>query len=70
MAHIYTNITEETLKGAKARALKELQELTGGKAETAIECVVEILELDGIIAELEKREQLTKLPTFKEMLGE
>lgn len=55
MAQIYAHITEETLKGAKGRALKELQELTGGKAETAIECVVEILELDGIIAELEKK---------------
>lgn len=55
MAQIYTHISEETLKGAKKRALKELQELTDGNAEKAIECAVEILELDEILEQQEKR---------------
>lgn len=54
MAQIYTHISEETLKGAKERALKELQELTGGNAEKAIECAVEILELDEILEKQHK----------------
>lgn len=57
MATIYTNISEETLKGAKERAVRDLNELTGGNAEKAIECVVEILEFDKILAENEKQKE-------------
>lgn len=52
---IYTSITEETLKGARDRALEKLEELTGGFAQEAIQCAKEILEFDKIIEEWAKR---------------
>lgn len=50
----FTFITEETLIGAKNRALAKLNELTGNKAEEAIKCVSEYVELDSILQEHQK----------------
>lgn len=54
---IYTNITHETVIGARDRVLDDLNLLTNGNADKAIAYVKEFLELDGILREIEKRQK-------------
>lgn len=55
MERIYTSITLQTAKNAKARAEMRLRELTGDHAQEVIECVAEIAEFNSIIKEHEER---------------
>lgn len=49
---IYTLITEETVRAASERARVELNELTNGQAQKAIDIVAQIVELDGILEKM------------------
>lgn len=49
----YTLISIATVKGARDRALANLNALTKNKADKAIACVQEYLELDHILVEYE-----------------
>lgn len=49
---IYTTITEQTITGARDRVLSDLNALTDGKAQKAIELVSEFIELDSILEKI------------------
>lgn len=49
---IYTTITEQTVTGARDRVLSDLNALTDGKAQKAIELVSEFIELDSILEKI------------------
>lgn len=49
---IYTTITEATVTGARDRVLGDLNALTDGKAQKAIDLVSEFLELDSILEKI------------------
>lgn len=73
MAGIYTFINEETVKRAYERVYKELDEITEGRADEAIELTVELSELSKILQEIkeqneEKDEKQKKELSFAEML--
>ena len=51
MDSIYASITYATLTGARDRVLDDLNQLTEGKADTAIKYVEEFLELEKILQE-------------------
>ena len=51
---IYTSITQETVQGARDRALAALEELTGGRSEEAVALVSEFVELNNILEEQKK----------------
>ena len=54
---IYTSITEETLTAARDRVLDDLNALTDGNADKAIQYAAEFKELDGILEEHRQRER-------------
>lgn len=73
MARIYTFINEETVKRAYERAYKELDEMTEGRVDEAMELTVELNELSKILQEIkeqkeEKEEKQKKELSFAEML--
>ena len=47
----YVKITEETIKSARERVRKELNDITNGYAQLALELAAEYRELDEIIKE-------------------
>jgi hypothetical protein len=49
---IYTTITAQTITGARDRVLSDLNALTDGKAQKAIELVSEFIELDSILEKI------------------
>ncbi len=49
---IYTTITAQTVTGARDRVLNDLNALTDGKAQKAIDLVSEYLELDSILEKI------------------
>lgn len=52
---IYTRITEVTATNAKERVRKELNDLTNGEAQKALDLAIEYYELEGILEEFEER---------------
>ena len=52
---IYTSITEETVTNARERVRKELNDLTNGEAQKALDLAAEYNELNGILAEYKKK---------------
>ena len=55
MDSIYTEITYETLVGARDRVLDDLNELTNGQADRVIMYVKEFNELESILEKYKKR---------------
>ena len=48
---MYTRISEETVANARDRVRKELNDLTDGEAQKALDLAAEYNELDGILKE-------------------
>lgn len=57
---IYTDITETTVRAASERARVELNELTDGQAQKAIDIVAEIVELGAILDKIEAIKETEK----------
>ena len=53
---IYTSITEDTVAHARDRVRKELNDLTDGEAQKALDLAAEYNELDGILKEYKKQQ--------------
>lgn len=52
---IYTSITEETVANARERVRKELNDLTNGEAQKALDLAAEYNELDDILERYTKQ---------------
>lgn len=54
---VFAYITEETVKNARDRVEKELNDLTNGHAFEAMALVKEFEELEGIVAKFKEKEE-------------
>lgn len=57
--YIYDSITAETVKAARDSVLADLEALTDGKAQEALNLAAAFAELDGVLKTHEERQKIT-----------
>lgn len=57
--YIYESITEDTVRTARATVLEDLEKLTDGHAQEALNLAAAYAELDGVLKAHEERQGIT-----------